>query len=1078
MRRIVEFAISHTRTTLLAMLTILVFGIVARIAIPVENEPKVDIPTFMVTIPHEGISPDDALRLLVAPMEVELKAVDGIKEVSGTGAEHMAAIAVEFKTGVNIDVAKADLREAVSRARQNFPATTDEPIISEAGGHVSRVLQVNLVSKGAPELLVYRTALDLKDRIETLGSVQRVSMQGAREEFLEIVIDPAKMHAYQLSVEQLLVSINRNNRLIPAGALLSGRGSLSINIPSVVNTPADLLDIPVFADAEKVVTLADIASIRRTFKDRYSYSHANGEQSITLFVYRRPEAFLIDTAKEVESLVDEFQERVPRSIRVFLSVNFASFAERLVTELQGNMITALVLVMIVVLATMGLRSSFVVGTAIPVAFLFTLIFLWLTGQSFNFMVMFGMLLGLGMLIDGVIVITEDADRRLGDGVSSAEAYASASTRMARPVITSTVTTLAVFFPLLFWPGTAGEFMGYLPKTVFLVMVGALLYALIFAPAFGNLLMGNRAGSVDWRESVQLLWSLDLEALSGLKKLYVKILSFAVKHALLTVVVALVIVYAIFAIHGSRNLGVIFFNENDPQWANLYVRAQGNLDAEEAYSLVSQVEDELIQVVGLLDVNMISTAGLGQTEGTRTEFAGGSSSDVIGVFFTEMVPTDLRDRSGESILEEIRDRVSKISGIIVEVVPFHGTLTAGKPIALQLTADDRAMLEPIVVKVRDYMKHEVEGLRDLEDTLPLGAIEWQISVDRARAAMYGADVTTVGLATQLLTTGVKLGEYRPDDAEDALDIRVRYPTTERGLDSLDDLEVVTPRGTVPMSYFVERLPHIKSDALQRRDQSNMHMIRAAVAPGVLADTKVGEIQSWIDEQDFDSRVTIKFRGTSEEQEESEAYLTKAFSFALVLMFLVLVLHYNNFYHPLLTMLAIVLSTAGVFLGLAITGDPFSVILSGIGVLTLAGIVVNNNIVLIDAFNSGVKENPERDIQEIIVLAGLQRFRPVLITTITTIIGILPLATDNSIDFINRQWIFGGPVSAYWVPLSQAILFGLSFATFLTLIVTPALLALPSHFKRWLDRPWMRLPFRRSSEQIEDLETSRTLNPATH
>ena len=401
------------------MLTILIFGVVARIAIPIENEPKVDIPTFMVTLPHEGISPDDALRLLVAPLEVELKAVDGIKEVSGTGAEHMAAVAVEFKSGVDIDVAKADLREAVSRARQNFPTTTDEPLISEAGGHVSRVLQVNLVSKGAPERLVYRTALDLKDGIESLASVQRVSMQGARQEFLEIVIDPAKMHAYKLSVEQLLASINRNNRLIPAGALLSGRGSLSLNIPSVVNTPADLLDIPIFADSDKVVTLADIALIRRTFKDRYSYSHTTtANNSITLFVLSQTGSLFIDTAKEVESLVDEFQDRVPRSIRVFLSVNFASFAERLVTELQGNMITALVLVMIVVLATMGLRSSFVVGTAIPVAFLFTLIFLWLTGQSFNFMVMFGMLLGLGMLIDGVIVISEDADRGWATGVSS------------------------------------------------------------------------------------------------------------------------------------------------------------------------------------------------------------------------------------------------------------------------------------------------------------------------------------------------------------------------------------------------------------------------------------------------------------------------------------------------------------------------------------------------------------------------------------------------------------------------------------------------------------------------------------
>ena len=378
-----------------------------------------------MTIPHEGVSPNDALRLLIAPLEIELKAVEGVKEVSSTGAEHMGVVSVEFFTHVSMDTARTDLREAVNRARENFPSTADEPVITEAGGHISRVLQVNLVSRGAPEETVYRTAVAVKDQLEALPSVQRISMQGAREEFLEILIDATKMHAYQLSAEQLITTLARNNRLIPAGSLLSRQGSLSINIPSVVDTPADLIDIPVFADKDKVITLGDIATVRRTFKDRISYSHTNGEQSISLFVYRRPEAFLIGTAHEVEEFVTELQDTIPTSIGMFISSNFASFAERLVNELQGNMVTALVLVMIVVLATMGFRSSVLVGTAIPIAFLFALIFLWIAGQSFNFMMMFGMLLGLGMLIDGVVVVAEDADRRMADGVGSAQAYTSA-----------------------------------------------------------------------------------------------------------------------------------------------------------------------------------------------------------------------------------------------------------------------------------------------------------------------------------------------------------------------------------------------------------------------------------------------------------------------------------------------------------------------------------------------------------------------------------------------------------------------------------------------------------------------------
>ena len=277
--------------------------------------------------------------------------------------------------------------------------------------------------------------------------------------------------------------------------------------------------------------------------------------------------------------------------------------------------------------------------------------------------------------------------------------------------------------------------------------------------------------------------------------------------------------------------------------------------------------------------MISTAGLGQAEGTRVEFSGGSSADVIGIFYIEMTPSDQRERTGTEILEEIRERVSGFNGVVIEVVPISGALTPGKPIALQFTSPDREALTPVVERVKDYMLNEVEGLRDLEDTLPLGALEWELSVDRARAALYGADVTTVGLTAQLLTTGVKLGEYRPDDSEDALDIRVRFPADNRGLDALDNLEVVTNRGSIPISHFVERKPRVKSDALQRRDQNNMHMIQSGLVPGVLPDTKVREIQTWIDSQDFDSRVDIRFRGTNEEQEESEAYLSKAFSFAL-------------------------------------------------------------------------------------------------------------------------------------------------------------------------------------------------------
>ena len=1041
MKRLIELAMERSKATLLTMFAILAFGIVARVSIPVENEPRIEIPFFVITVVHEGISPEDATRLLILPLEIELKALDGVKEVTGTGAEHMAIVAVEFTPATNLDVALSDVREAVNRARQEFPATAEEPMVAETATADAPVLQVNLVGDGASERTMYRVARSLRDRIEAVPQVRLAAMQGTREEFMEIVVEPTRLQAYRISVEQLMAALARNNRLIPAGALDSGGGSMSIKVPSVIETFADIRDLPVKVEGDTVVTLSDVASIRRSFKDRTSYSHANGARSVSLFVYRRTGANRIATSEAVRAALEEFKSELPQSVTMFHSLDYSENAQRQVVELQGNMVTALVLVLIVILPAMGLRSSLIVAGAIPVSFLFALIFLWLFDSSFNFMVMFGMLLGLGMLIDGAIVVTEDAERRITSGVGNRIAYASAAKRMYLPVAASTATTLAAFVPLMFWPGVVGEFMGYLPVTVLAVLIGALIYALIFVPVVGGTLGVRRAGTRPDGDATRDIWDVDPSRVTGFRRHYGRLLGVAVRHPVLTVLIVVAAVWGIFTVYGARSTGVLFFNENDPVYAQVFVRARGNLDVDEAYRLVAQVEDVVLGVPGIRNVNMFATRGLQQGQGLEVQYRGGVAADRIGTLFIELHESNRRELSGIEVMEEIRRRSDVFGGVVVEVKAFEGPLSPGKPISLQFSSRDREALLPVVRKVRTFMENEVEGLRDVEDTLPIPGIEWRLDVDRAAAGIYGADVAMVGFATQLVTDGAKLGEYRPDNADDALDIRIRYPTEDRGIVELDELRLITPTGPVPLSNFVTRRATPRVDTLQRRDQQDIHLIQAAVAPGVLPDTKVREIQSWLDSQSFDPSVSIRFRGTAEEQEESIAFLSKAFSFALLLMFVLLVTQFNSFYQSFLTMLAIVLSTAGVFLGLAITGQPFSAILSGVGVVALAGIVVNNNIVLIDTYNVGRRENPDKDIATVIVLTGLQRLRPVLLTTVTTIVGLLPLASHQSVDFLNREWSMGGELSGYWVPLAQAIAFGLSFATVLTLIVTPAMLILP-------------------------------------
>ena len=1064
---LIEIAVERKRSIILIMFGILIFGIVARLSIPTESEPRVEIPYFVITVVHEGISPEDATRLLVRPIEIELKALEGVKEITGTGAEHMALIAVEFHTSIDINEATADLREAVDRAKPELPSTAEEPVVTDTASTDFPMMQVNLVSEFASERIVLQTARKLRDLIETIPSVQSVVMQGHRDEMLEITIEPERLVANGITVEHLIVALSRNNQLIPAGSLDAGRGSIALKIPSVVEEASDLIKLPLYTDGDTVVTLGDVAEVRRTFKDRTEFVRANGKLTVSLFPYRQVGANAIETTGEIHEIVSEYRPNIPDNIEVFITRDVSVFDKQQITELEGNLVTALLLVLAVVLPSIGLRSSVIVAASIPVSFLFALIFLWLFGYSFNFMVMFGMLMSLGMLIDGAIIVTEDAERRIRGGLGGEQAYTAAARRMFAPVTASTATTLAAFMPLLFWPGVPGAYMGYLPLTVLAVMIGSLIYTLIFVPSVGGALSQHiQERSVATQEKDP--WFRDIDSLTGFTRWYTILIAGAARHTILTLVVIVLVVFGIFTWYNVKDLGVIFFNENDPVHSQAFIRARGNLNIDEAHTLVKEVETAIIETEGVKDVSTFVSDGLKKGAIQRQTYRGGSASDTIGTVWVELHEANQRTRNGIEIGDEIREKTAQLGGIVVDLKPFEGQLLAGKPVFIEFSSRNRDLLIPIVEATRDHITEEVAGLRNFEDTLPLPGFEWQLDVDRAKAALFGVDVTTVGLAAQLITDGAKLGEYRPNDADEPLDIRLRFSRDSRSVDKLDQLQIATNEGLIPISNFVTRAAVKRQDTIQRRDQRDIHVIQADVLPGVLVEAKIEQIQDWIDEQSFHSDVTIRFRGTAEDQAESIDFVSKAFSFALLLMFILLVTQYNSIYQSFVTIFAIVLSTAGVFLGLIITGSPFSAILGGVGIIALAGIVVNNSIVLIDTFNQGRKQHSDFDLVRLVTLTGLQRLRPVVLTTVTTMIGLLPLASHQSIDFINRTWTSGGNLSTYWVPLAQAIAFGLSFATILTLVVTPALLILPSTIKnssaKWLS--WLNRFLPRRSTAITD------------
>ncbi len=1033
----IKAAIDRSRTTLNILLVMVLAGILAYIDIPVESDPDVSIPVVMIMIPHEGISPEDAERLLAKPMEIELRSIDGVDEISSHSGEGMASLSVEFDYDSDLDQALVDVREAVDRARVKMPGTIEEPVIREIVAAEFPIITISLGGEQVPERVLYDLALNLRDRLESIPDVLSATLQGHREELLEAIIDPAQLQQYGITNLELIRAVTNNNRLIPAGALDTGKGSFSVKVPGLIEDRRDVLDLPLRATDEGVVTLSDVTRIRRTFKDAVNFTRANGAPAISLEIAKRHGTNLIQVVDSVKAVVEREKQAYPSAVEVSYIADQAPETLDMISGLQGNISTAMFLVLTVVVAAVGLRSGILVAFAVPVSFLFAFIVINALGFTYNFMVMFGMLLGIGVLIDGAIVVVEFADRKIAEGKASREAYVEAIGRMFWPVVASTLTTLAAFLPLMFWPGVAGGFMRYLPVTVFAVLLGSLGYALVFAPVLGALFGRSRANDKKTILYLTTLENGDATTLGGVTGFYARMLRFAVTYPLMIVMLTVLVLYGIVQLYIEQGRGMEFFTSVDPQFSGVSINARGNYSAQETRDIVMDVERR-IYGVGHIE-SMYTRTGSG---GLDFNMGGsGSTGDRIGSLFMELSDRRNRDVGGIQIQEMHRDVLSRIPGVRAEVVKQERGPPVGKEVQIQLTGDDLDVLIFEARRIRKHLEENVEGLFGIDDTTPVPGIEWQVSVDRARAAMFGADITTVGTGVQLLTNGVMIGQYRPDDAEEEVDIRIRYPKDERGIHQMDQLRINTNQGLIPISSFVERRAKPQVTSINRRNAHRVMFVRANTAEGVLADDKVKEISQWIETADVDPGITIAFRGSNEEQDESMAFIIQAFVLALLLMGILLVTQFNSFYQALLILSAVIMSTVGVLLGLVILDHTFSAIMTGVGVVALAGIIVNNNIVLIDTFNYLRREHADWDVKDVIIRTGAQRLRPVFLTTFTTGFGLLPMASGVSIDLLAREIEVGGPIATYWVQLASAIVSGLTFATVLTLIVTPAMLMLP-------------------------------------
>ena len=1023
MRNPVDYAISHARLTLALLGFLLVAGFSAYVSIPKEAEPDVRVPIIYVQLTQRGISPEDAERLLLRPVETQMKSVANVKEMRATAFEGGGFVLLEFEAGFDSTRALADVRAKVDDSKRDLPKDADQPTVREVNLSLFPVLVVGLTGE-VPERTLLRLARDAKAALEQVSGVLSADLRGSRDEVIEVVAEPMHLKSYGISLSDLTMGTSMGNALVTAGAIEGQSGRFAVKVPTLIETPNDVLKLPVVAANGASVVLGDLAEVRPTFKDATSITRIDGRPAIAIEITKRTGANLIETVDAVKAVAMQLQARWPETVQVTFSQDKSKTIRDMLHELQNSVITAVLLVFVIMLVVLGGRASIFIGIAIPASFLTGILGLQVAGLTVNIVVLFALILAVGMLVDDAIIVSEFAERRMAEGMASGPAYSLAAKRMAGPVIAATLTRIAAFSPLMFWPGIVGQFMKYLPLTLIATLSASLVVALFFTPTLGAML--GRAPDA----------SHDDRAASG--GLYMRIVRLSLQRPGQTLLATLVLLVTVIMSYSKFGNGVEFFPNVEPDYGIAQIHARGNLSLTEKDRLVRQVEERILARHDLRTV--YARAGEGQKGSAEL------SEDTIGTIQFEFIDWQKRDKA-HVIMDEIRAAAADIPGILVEVTAPKGGPPTGKAIQVQLTAIESAVL-PEAARRAAALIAARNDITDLDDGLPLPGLDWEIVVDKAEAAKYGIAASQVGTAVQLITNGTKITDFRPEGTDKAVDIIVRFPPHKRTLDELDELRITGPQGSVPMGNFVKRVPVQRVGQINRVAGQRVITVSANVKAGVQSAIVQKEVIAALAAADLGAGVTIRMKGEDEEREKAGAFLMKAFGSAIFLIFAILLAQFNRFTSVFLVMSAVILSTIGVLIGLMVMGQSFGVVMTGIGIIANAGVIVNNNIVLIDTYDRLKQEGWAT--YEAIIETCRERARPVALTAITAVLGVLAIAFGINLDFVNRTIMIGAPSTQWWVHLSVAIVFGLGFATILTLVVTPAALLVLDKFALWRGR----------------------------
>ena len=1047
-----RLALKRQSTVLALLVFIVIIGLYSYITLPRESFPDITIPYVFVTTTYEGVAPEDMEKLITIPIERKLKGLSDVEEIRSTSEEGLSSVSIEFLPTVDIDDAVQKVREKVNEAKNDLPPDLpDDPVIQEI--NVSDIPVIRVVLSGPFSLRRLKTFADeFEERIEAVQGVLDARVTGGLQREIHVEFDLNRVAAYNVPFSSLINAVQRGNVNMPSGSMDIGSTKYLVRVPEDFKHPSEIFSLVAFVHEGKQVYLRELAVISDSHQDPLTRSRINREQSVTIAVIKRSGENILRVTDEVKLIVEQMRPGLPPALKIDLTSDMSRDVTLMVTELQNSILTGLILVLSVIFIFIGGRSAVFVALAIPYSMLMTFILLTGADITLNMVVLFSLILTLGMLVDNGIVIVENIYRHMQEGKSRSEAAQVGTDEVAWPVITSTLTTLGAFVPLLFWPGIMGEFMGYLPLTLIFALSASLFVAMVVNPVLSARYQtvkpqGQGKNDTDRLAPVKhiyyqfLTWALDhrlpekpkTERKHLIERTYDRI---RLDHRLLVVIAAFALLIITITTFGILGKGVEFFPETDPERAYVFLKAPEGTNLNASDKLVSQVEKIVSEYE---DIRYVIT-NVGSVGGDL--FSQGGTGTHINRVVMDFKEFHERSRPSPGIINEVRDRVlATITGAEVQVEEEEHGPPTGPPVNIEISGKDILVLGDLAARARKKIA-DIPGLVDLKDNFVRGKPEITVRVDKEKAALLGLDTYTIAYTVKAAINGVKVGVFR--EGKEEYDIIARLPERDRrSVESLKRITISGPRGEpIPLTSVADVSLSSGIGAIMRLDQKRVVAVSGNVS-GRLANAIIRDIKARLADFDWPRGYTYTFTGEQEEQDKARSFLSKAFVAAVFIIFLILVTQFNSFTTPFIILTSVLLSLIGVFFGLLVTGMAFGIMMTGVGVISLAGVVVNNTIVLIDYYNQLMAKGLSS--RKALVEAGLTRFRPVMLTAITTILGLLPMATGISFDFHKFSWNFGGESTQWWGPMAVAVIFGLGVATLLTLVVVPALCSLAYDFQ---------------------------------